>query len=544
MEYYEYEPKQRTLGYILEDRAKKNKDKVYVYFKDKQITYKQLNEYANRMANGYSLMGIRRGDNVSIMMPNCPEFLYHWFGLAKIGAVDNPINISYRGDGLRHVITHSSSRVLVVHEQFLDRVEFIQDELAGVEKVIVYSPEGRGGGNLKLPTESFDTLLASSPEFSPSEEVKSTDPLQIICTGGTTGPSKGVVLSNNCVYLYAVDVIRFVGLNRDTVTYNCMPIFHQNHRYTSIYTMLLDTTYAMGERYSARAFWDEIRKYKANHFHFLGGMPFMIYNQPPRPDDADNPARTAWGGPIPLDIAEAFEKRFSVKLYNGFYGLTEASGVTWITAEEAEQRKAEGKWAQAVGMGREQKHIHEVKLVDDEDNEVPDGETGEIICRPARPYSMMSEYVNNPQATAEAFRNLWFHTGDLGRKDEDGYFHFIDRKKDYLRRRGENISSYEIEKVVSAHPAVLDSAVIGAKSEVGEDEVRIVIQLKEGQSLTPEELMAWCEPRMAYFMVPRYIDFIDEFPRNPVGRIEKYKLRQQEFANTWDREKAGYKLKR
>ncbi len=543
MKDHEYEGNKRVWGAILEDKADKNKEKVFLYFKDEKVTYRQLNENVNRMANGYSSLGIKKGDKVSIMMPNCPEYLYHWFGLGKIGAVDNPINTAYKGDILRHIIVNSKSKLLLVHEQFLDRIQFIQDDLTCLEGVILYS-EGKVQTDLKFPIHSFEEVFNHSSQFSPSEEVKPSDPLQIIYTSGTTGPPKGAVLSHNCVYHYAAALIEFLDLNENTLAYNCLPIFHANHRLTSTYTLLLDGSYAMGERYSARAFWDQIRKYQANHFHFLGGMPYIIYNQPPKPDDADNPAKTAWGGPIPVEIAEAFEKRFGVKLYNGFFGMTEAAPVTYITVEEADRLKAKGKWAQAVGMGREQKHFYEVRLVDDDDNDVPDGKTGEIICRPAKAYSMMTEYYDNPKATAEAFRNLWFHTGDLARKDEDGYFHFVDRKKDYIRRRGENISSFEIEKAVNAHPVVLDSAAISAKSEVGEDDVRIVIQLKEGKSLLPEELMAWCEPRMADLMVPRYVDFIDEFPRNPVGRIEKYKLRQLNFDNTWDRVKTGYKLKR
>jgi crotonobetaine/carnitine-CoA ligase len=543
MKQHEYEGNKRVWGSILEHKASRNNEKVYLYFRDEKVTYQQLNENVNRMANGYSSLGIKKGDKVSIMMPNCPEYLYHWFGLGKIGAVDNPINTAYKGDILRHLIVNSESKLLLLHKQFLDRIEFIQDDLTCLKGVILYSEE-KVQTDLKFPTYFFEDVFSDSTKFSPEAEVKPSDPLQIIYTSGTTGPPKGAVLSHNCVYHYATALIEFLSLNENTLAYNCLPIFHANHRLTSTYTLLVDGSYAMGERYSARAFWDQIRKYRANHFHFLGGMPYIIYNQPPKPDDGDNPAKTAWGGPIPVEIAEGFEKRFGVKLYNGFFGMTEAAPITHITVEEADRLKAKGAWAQAVGMGREQKHFYEVRLVDDDDNDVPDGRAGEIVCRPAKPYSMMTEYYNNPETTAEVFRNLWFHTGDLARKDKDGYFHFVDRKKDYIRRRGENISSFEIEKAVNAHPSVLDSAAISAKSEVGEDDVRVVIQLKEGKSLPPEELIAWCEPRMADLMVPRYVDFIDEFPRNPVGRIEKYKLRQLNFDNTWDRVKTGYKLKR
>jgi crotonobetaine/carnitine-CoA ligase len=301
----------------------------------------------------------------------------------------------------------------------------------------------------------------------------------------------------------------------------------------------------MGERYSATTFWDEIRKYKATAFHFLGAMPNFIYAQPPSPDDKNHNVKVAFGGPISVELCKEFEKRFNLKVCLGYYGLTEASGVTFMSAEEANSLKSEGRWEEALSAGRENKDIYEVKLVDDDDNEVPIGEVGEIICRPARPFAMISEYVNNPKATVKAFRNLWFHTGDLAKKDEHGYFYFVDRKKDYIRRRGENVSSFEVEWVINSHPAVLESAAIGIKSEFGEDEIKILVVLKDGEILKPEDIIKWCEPRMAYFMIPRYIEFRKELPKTPVGRIEKYKLREEGITpNTWDREKAGYKIKR
>lgn len=309
--------------------------------------------------------------------------------------------------------------------------------------------------------------------------------------------------------------------------------------------MLLDASYAMGERFSPRIFWDDVRRYNCTHIALMGSLYQILYNQPPKPDDADNPAKTGSGVPITPELAKGFEKRFGVKLYCGVFGLTEVSPLTRISWDEADRLKAENRWEQALSLGREQKEDFEVKLVDTDDNSVPDGEVGELVCRPSRPYSMMSEYVNNPQATVEAFRNLWFHTGDLARKDEDGYFHFVDRKKDYLRRRGENISSVEVENVINSHPSVSESAVVNVKSELGEDEIKIVIELREGQSLTPEELFTWCEPRMAYFMVPRYVEFMDKLPRAPTGKVQKHLLREAGLTeNTWDREKVGYKLKR
>jgi crotonobetaine/carnitine-CoA ligase len=300
----------------------------------------------------------------------------------------------------------------------------------------------------------------------------------------------------------------------------------------------------MGERFSASKFWEEIRKYKATSAPGIGGILHFLYAQPRREDDAENTLRFFFAGPIPREIWQDFEKRFKVKIYCGFFGMTEASGITWMSPKEQERLKKEGKFDQAASCGRENKDIFEVKLVDDHDNEVVVGEIGEIICRPARPFSMFSEYINMPEKTLEAFRNLYFHTGDLGKKDSGGYFYFVDRKKDYIRRRGENISSYEVEAVINSHPMVLNCAAIGVKSELEEDELKVVVELKRGKTLKPKELLDFCQERMAYYMVPRYIEY-RKLPLTPTGRIEKYKLRSEGLtSSTWDRESIGYEVKR
>ncbi len=545
MKHCEREYDQRTIGSILEDKAKLNQDKTYVLFRDQKISYQEVHDNSSRVANGFLSLGIKKGDKVAVMLNNCPEYLYSWFGLAKLGAVDSPTNTSYKGDGLRHLIANSDAKALVVDESYVDRIELIQNELPTLEKVIIYSPEGKEvKANLKFPTYSFNSLLDQSSKFTPPEKVEPRDPLHIIYTSGTTGPSKGVVLTHHCFYLYVTDIIRFVGYREDDIIYNFFPLYHANHRMVSLLTLLNNTTYAMGERFSASRFWDEVKKYKATIAHFLGGILYFMYAQPPRDDDADNPIRLFFGGPIPRDIWNDFEKRFNTKIYCGYFGLSECSGVTWMSTEEQDRLKADGKFDQAASCGRINKDIYDVKVVDDYDNEMPVGEAGEIVCRPGRPYSMISEYINMPEKTLETFRNFYFHTGDLGKMDSEGYLYFVDRKKDYLRRRGENISSFEVEKVINSHPKVVESAAIGVKSEVGEDELKIVVKVKPGEKLIPEELLDYSQERMAYYMVPRFVEFRD-LPRTPTDKIEKYKLREDGITKeTWDREKAGYKVKR
>jgi crotonobetaine/carnitine-CoA ligase len=516
----------RDLGSILEEKAGKVSDKTFFYFEDKKYTYQETNRYAGQIANGYLSLGVKKGDMVTVMLPNCPEFVLNWFGLAKIGAVDSPINIAYKGDLLRHVIVNSDTKVLVIHEDFAERILPIQDELDGLEYVVILGSSNTIKEKIQFPVITFEELMNHSPDFSAPEEIHYYDPLQIIYTSGTTGPSKGVVLSHNAMYLYAQDTIDNLGLRQDDIFFSCLPLFHINIRFfTIVPALLLGTSFAMVERFSATRFWDDIRKYNATTFCLLGAMTTFVLKQPRSENDRNNPARLFWGGPMSVEQGKEFEERFNLKTLLGYFGMSEANWITSMNVDEMGALKAEGKWEQVLGMGKEKKDRYEVKVVDDYDIEVPTGQTGELICRPARPFSMMSEYINMPDKTVEAFKNLWFHTGDIVKKDEEGYFYFVDRKKDYIRRRGENVSSFEVEFTVNSLDKVAESAAVGIQSPHGEEEILIVICLKEGETLTPEELYAHCEERMAKFMIPNYMKIVEDIPKTATGRAQKYKIR-------------------
>ena len=287
------------------------------------------------------------------------------------------------------------------------------------------------------------------------------------------------------------------------------------------------------EKFSARTFWDDIRRYGCTESLYTGSILPMLLNAEAKPDDADNPLRVMLGVAATKEVFEAFEKRFGVM-------LLETYGSSEITIPIMNSLK--GRKSGSCG------NLHPefvAKIVDDDGMEVGPDIPGELLIRPLKPYTMLLQYYNMPEKTVEAWRDLWFHTGDCLRLDEDGFFYFVDRKKDALRRRGENISSFELERAIDSHPAVLESAVVAAKSELGEDEVLACVRLKPGESLAPLDLTMYCEERMAYFMVPRYIRFVDSFPKTPTLRVEKYKLRQEGVTpDTWDREKTGYKLRR
>lgn len=525
----ELTPLNCTVGYIIEERARLHPEKVFLLFKEQRVTYGELNQTVNRLANSFLKMGVQKGDNVCIMLPNCPEFLYTWFALAKIGAVEVPVNTAYKGEFLSHIINNSESKMLVVDEQFLDRIKFVENDLLTLQKVVVRTQEKEPSIQLRFPVKSYAELFLASSS-NPGVEVHYTDLMAIIYTSGTTGPSKGVMCQHNYFIRNAEDNWEARQGREDDVFYTCLPLFHTNAQMlTTLPVLIGGVTLALGEKFSASTFWDEIRKYGATQFNYIGAMLEILWKQPESPSERNHKVRLCFGAPTPIHMFEQVKERWGINFFEGF-GLTESG----IIAYQPLNAFRPGSFGKAIPY-------YEVKIVDDNDEEVPPGVIGEIISRPLRPFTMMAGYYKMPEKTLEAFRNLWFHTGDYGKRDEDGYLYFIDRKKDAIRRRGENISSFEVERTVNAHPKVAESAAIAIPSELGEDEVKVCVVLKKGEKLTPEELISWCEERMPYFIIPRFVEFMESLPKTPTERVEKHKLRALGVTSeTWDREKAGY----
>jgi crotonobetaine/carnitine-CoA ligase len=524
----------RVLGELIEDRAKRLGDKIFLRFKDQNISYNEINRYTNRCANAFKNLGIGKGDKVSIMLLNCPEFLYLWFGLAKCGAVEVPVNTSYKGEFLRHIVDQSDSKILVISHEFLDRLKLIENALKKVGKVVVLGDiQKQEVAGFKIPMMSFEEFFNNS-EDPVDVKVLPSDALSIIYTSGTTGLSKGALGPHNFWIVCAEKMLEYREGGKDDIFYTFMPFYHFNAQcLTTVTTLVAEAQMVIAERFSASRFWDDARHYGATQFNYLGGVIPILAKQPERPNDADNPIRIALGAGCPPAVMEEVEKRFGIKCLEGF-GMTEIGIPIHVRVND-----------RRPGSCGKPMDIYEIKLFDDQDKEVPVGEVGEIVFRPREPFIMMLEYYNMPEKTLEAFRNLWFHTGDLAKKDADGYFYFVDRKKDALRRRGENISSFEVERAVNSHPSVLESAAVAVPSELGEDEVKICVVLKPGATLIPEELIKYCNDRMPYFAVPRFVEFMESLPKTPTDRVEKYKLKQAGITtNTWDREKAGVQVTR
>ena len=538
----EYAKREQVLGRILEDKAEQNGERVFLRFHDTAVSYREVNDTANRLGNAFSALGTEIGDKVLFMLPNCLETVYTWFGLNKIGAVEVPINTAFKGEQLAYQVNQSTAKVLVIDAGYLGRIEGIRKDLQNLETVIVYSSDDTAAeearSSLGLTVMPFTGLLEAPPD-APDVNVKHHDLAAILYTSGTTGPPKGVMCSHSHFYMFARTVVDYCQLASDDIYYTCMPFFHANAQVLTTYPALLaDAQVVISPRFSASGIWDECRASGATIFNTLGAMINFIWQQQPRPDDADNPVRRVFAVPRPHAVLNEFRERFGVELVEA-YGGSEAN---CIVATYGDEQPPPYSCGRALPF-------YEVKIVDpDDDAEMPPMKLGEFVSRSAgEPFIQFSGYWNMPEKTVEAWRNGWFHSGDAGYMDEDGWCYFVDRIKDCIRRRGENISSYEVEKVIDAHPDVLESAALGVKGEhvEMEDEVKVCVVLRPGRQLAYEDLLRWCEDRMAYFMVPRYVEYVTDLPKTETGKIQKEKLRSAGITeNTWDREEAGYTVKR
>ena len=530
----EYAQHDRVLSKIIEDKARQNPDHVVFQFRDDPITLGEFNQAINKTANGLLSLGVKHGDKVAIMLPNCPEFLYTWFALNKIGACEVPINVALKGQGLSYQMTQSDCVALVADTEYLDRLEGVTDDLPDIRNVAFIDSTGQGIPQWQgFENLTFADLMGHSSD-TPDVNVHYSDLASILYTSGTTGVSKGVMFSHHYWYDIWAESVKYSRYTDDDVLYTGLPFFHGNAQGITIGPAILaDAKAVIVERFSASRLWDDCRRWECTEANYIGGIIPILLKQEENEDDGDNPVRLMVGAAAPQDEWQAFQDRFNTKILE-VYGMTEC--YCCLVSPYDEPRA--GACGQPITGW-------DVRIVDDDDNECKPGSLGEFIARSNKMFVGTTGYYNKPEATLDLFKNGWIHTGDLGRMDEDGYFFFVDRKKQAIRRRGENISSFEVESVISSHDAVLESCVVGVPSEVGEEEVKAVVVFKEEHKVSEEELIRWCEPRLAYFSIPRYIAIRDSLPKTPSERVEKFKLKEEGItADCWDREEAGIELQR
>jgi crotonobetaine/carnitine-CoA ligase len=471
------------------------------------------------------------------MLDNNVDAISMWFAVNMIGAIWVPVNTALRGTFLSHVLSDAAARVVVCEADFVDRISGEVDAVPDLEHLFVRGIDDRVKAG-RLVAEPIDLLRVGHAHI-PLADRTPDDTSLVIYTGGTTGPSKGCVIPNGYVFSSARGFLTQTGRDRSELNWSPLPGFHFNLvSGTVLGTMLLRGAASIAPRFSVSNFWPEVERTGAKIVNLLGSMGSLIAQMDDTPEMArcKGAIRVIHGAPFPPELQRVWQERFGVELVGGnTYGLGEAFPLTTLPI---------GVSAPPGSSGRANDDDFDVRLFDDEDREVPPGEVGEVVCRPRRANVMFKGYWRRPDAFAAITRNLWFHTGDLGRF-EDGFFYFVDRKKDYLRRRGENVSSQEMEQALIAHSDLVEVAVHAVPSEVTEDDIKVTAVRAEGSTLTEADLFAWATERVPYFALPRYIEFRAALPISPLGRIHKYKLRDEGCTpTTWDREAAGVEWER
>jgi crotonobetaine/carnitine-CoA ligase len=483
------------------------------------ITYAELDARARAWAASLAARGVAPGDHVATMLPNTFDAHLTMLALGWLNVVEVPLNVAFTGRMLAYSLDHADATTLMVAPEFRDAVAAVEGDLAGLRRVITLDVATRP----ELDAGAADGALELvGPQY--------RDVHSLMFTSGTTGPSKAVITPWAVVYQFW-SWVPDDALGQGDALYCAMPLFHNSGRSAFNYAMARGARFVFRDKFSATQFWDDVRATRCVTAALVGPMTALLAAAPPRPDDGDTPLRHAILGPM-IPEMEQFEARFGVRVATG-YGQTE-TGMVVTTGWD------HGPW-QNCGRVRKDYPWPEVRIVDEFDEPVAPGQVGELVVRSAEPWALNVGYYRMPEQTAAAWRNGWFHTGDAFRCDDDGWFYFVDRLRDTIRRRGENISSFEVETLVAEHPAVAECAAIGVPAELGEDDVMVAVIVADPDRFEPAELLDFLTPRMPKFMLPRYVEVVADLPRTEASmRVRKHELRTRGVTpETWDRDAAG-----
>ncbi len=527
----------RILPKILRAQAAQAGDTDFLVTETQRFTFAEAESITNALAAGLRGLGMQRGDRIALYMGNRPEMVLLALAANKLGAIWTPINTDYKGQWLLDTLQRSRVKVLVTDDEFQDRILEVRDELEGSELVVLSDSKGDVPEN----AYSYAALAEQAPVELSYEDLDYSDTCAILWTSGTTGKSKGVLQSHNCwVRAISSGASPLFESREGDVIYCVLPLFNTAAWITCIFRALMEGLPCVIEpKFSVSQFWDRINLFGATQTFALGAMGMFLLNAPDRPDDVDNSLRVAQLVPLPPGQWPIFEKRFGVRLVRSGLGQSECIMVT--THVEAPDNVP----VHALGFPYRDS---EVKLVDDDGNEVSEGEPGELCIRELEPHVLFNGYFDNPEATAEAYRDDWFLTGDIARKDpKTGAYFYVDRKKDALRYAGRNLSSLEVESVVRSHPAVQDVAAFGIPSQEieSEQELKLNIVLRDGEQPKHEDVCQFINDNAPHYFVPRYMEFVDALPYTPTNKVQKFKLREQGVGeNCWDLKNSEYQVQR
>ena len=509
-----------SIGRLLRKQASAHPDHAFCCWNNISISYRQLDRSVDRLAHTLHSLGIRRGDRVAVMLPHHPEHLVTLLALMRMGAIIVPLNTQLQGASLQYQLQHSEPAAVIADCAYAEQ---LCPELAGGNRVIWRTriPETAPAGGVLLSYPNADELAQETTEW--PDCIQGSDTVAICYTSGTTGPPKGVLVTDSMCRCAARSSEILSGMRDGDTALFWDPLYHLFGIEVMVLALAKPVTLAMVERFSASNFWNWAALSGATHIHYVGGVIQLLLKQPASAADRAHSVRTAWGGGCPAELWHEFERRFGVKVHDSF-GMTETSALNLVNTEGL-----------PGCVGRPLPYF-EARLVTDDGREPAPGELGELLVRAAEPGLITPGYFKNAEASAALLRDGWLHTGDLLKMDAQGRFYFYARKKDCVRRRGENISAWEVETVINRHPAIIESALVPVINEFGDEDLKIFVRKAPGQELPPRDLIAWCATRMPRFQVPRFVAFIDAFPKTSTQRIQKFAL-SRSTDDCWDAEK-------
>jgi crotonobetaine/carnitine-CoA ligase len=521
-------PSELTVANLLVRQASLHGEEPLVEGPGGKLTYEELISRVSGWAGSLRVAGVEAGDRVAIMAPNRNEVLELILACCWAGAVPVTVNTAARGAQLEHILENSTPSLLVADPACALVLAALETPAADVPIWLIDEAAAVGA----LPPRAIAAPGPGEPiEAAPAAP---GDPAVIIYTSGTTGASKGVICHQAQMFWWGVNTGWNLGLTKGDVVHTCLPLFHTNALSAFFQALVFNARYSLEQRFSASGFWRSAAARGATVTFLLGAMVEILLARPEGPEDRGHDVRIALSPGTPADAHARFTERFGVTLLEA-YGSTETNHVIG---------PVEGHRQAAGSMGWPLRGIR-VRIVDEADNEVGPGEAGELLLRSSEPFSFAGGYYGMPEKTVEAWRNLWFHTGDRVVMAEDGSIRFLDRIKDAIRRRGENISSAEVEGAVCEHPEVDACAAFAVPSELGEDEVMVAVVRRDGSRLPAEDLVRSLEARLAYFAIPRYVEFVAGLPLTPNGKVRKAVLREHGVTDaTWDADAAGYRAPR
>lgn len=523
-----FAPEERTLSIMLSIQAKRSPERPFITFSGQTWTFDDAKNVAALYAGILQSAGIRKHDRVALISPNGFEFLTILLGSAWLGAVVVPINTASRGGQLQHILYNSGATILVIDPAFQTNLDHLDFSKLSIRRIW----STKNSEISSVAGISIENLPKTGQAISPGE-VEPSDALAILYTSGTTGLSKGVLCPHAQYYWWAFNSRRVLQLQQDDILFTALPLFHNNALNTFYQALILGAHMVLEKRFSRSGFFTSLCESGATVTFLLGAMAPMLLSSQPMPAERQHRVRVALSPGTPARFHEEFLGRTGIKLVDG-WGSTETNFVIGTTADQ-----------QIPGMIGTVNPDFEARIVDEHEKDMPDGQPGELLVRAQSSLAFASEYFNAPEKTAEAWRGGWFHTGDRVVRETNGYYRFIDRIKDSIRRRGENISSYEVEQAFLEHPNIASAVIFPVRSELGEDEVMAAVILRPGKTATAIDLIRFVEPKLPYFAVPRFVEFLDALPMTESGKVQKYKLSERGVSGaTFDLESSGYKVKR